>query len=261
MRVLNYKKYKLFAEKLSKEAGAILLNHLGKIKKISYKSKIDLVTDVDTKCERLILKRIKDVFSEHEIISEEAGTVGSNSSDYQWLIDPLDGTTNYAHSFGFFCVSIALLYKGEVIVGVVYDPLRDELFSASKDKGSYLNGKRISVSSIKSLRRSLLATGFPYSLGKLLQRNMDNFKRFILKSQAVRRAGSAALDLCYVAAGRFDGFWELGLHPWDTAAGVLIVQEAGGKVTTFNNKQFNPFLKEIVATNRSLHNKIIKVLR
>ena len=261
MRVLNYRKYKLFAEDLSKEAGTILLNHLGKIKKISYKSKIDLVTDVDTKCERLILKRIKDVFSEHEIISEEAGTVGSNSSDYQWLIDPLDGTTNYAHSFGFFCVSIALLYKGEVIVGVVYDPLRDELFSASKDKGSYLNGKRISVSSIESLKRSLLATGFPYSLGKLLQRNMDNFKRFILKSQAVRRAGSAALDLCYVAAGRFDGFWELGLHPWDTAAGFIIVQEAGGKVTTFNNKQFNPFLKEIVATNRSLHNKIIKVLR
>ncbi|MFH1868041.1 MAG: inositol monophosphatase family protein [Candidatus Omnitrophota bacterium] len=252
---------KKYAQEVAREAGALLLKHLGKVKKISYKGRMNLMTDVDKRCETLILKRIRKKFPHHAIISEEAGKRGQQGSEFCWLIDPLDGTTNYAHSFGFFCVSIALLKGEKTLAAAVYDPLRDEMFSALRGRGAYLNKKRISVSGVSRLDKSLLATGFPYRLGEQLRRNLENFKRFILRSQAVRRAGSAALDLCYVACARFDGFWELGLHPWDTAAGSLIVEEAGGRVSAFKGEPFNPFLQEIVATNSKLHKVMLKVLK
>lgn len=253
--------YQRFSEKSAKEAGAFALKHIGRIRNISYKGRMNLFTDVDTKCEKLILNGIKKNFPGHGILSEEAGIIGSRSSRYCWLIDPLDGTTNYCHSFPFYCVSIALMKDGEVITGVVYDPERDELFSACRNRGAFLNRKRIKASRIGDLSKSLLATGFPYRLGKAMRRNIDNFRSFMLKAQAVRRAGSAALDLCYVAMGRFDGFWELDLNPWDTAAAALIVEEAGGKVTTFKGERFNPFIKEIVASNSRIHKKMLTVLK
>ena len=255
------KKYKSFAEKLAMQAGYLLNKRLGKIKKISYKGRMNLVTDVDTACERFILNRIKKKFPKHRIISEEAGDIGNKYSEFCWLIDPLDGTTNYAHAMPFFCVSIALLKHDKIVAGAVYDPVKDELFSASKGKGAFLNHKRISVSDIRQLDKGLLSTGFPYRFGKDMKRNIRNFTRFMLQAQAVRRPGSAALDLCYVAMGRFDGFWELGLMPWDTAAGALITQEAGGKITTFKGKPFNPFLKEIVASNSKIHNRMLRVVK
>lgn len=261
MKDKDLKKYQRFAEALALEAGFFLKKHLGKISRISYKSRINLVTDVDIECERLIINRIRKAFPAHQLLSEEKGDINPGKSDFCWAIDPLDGTTNYAHCFPFFCVSIALLKTKQAILGLVYDPVRDELFSSVRGRGAYLNHKRIKVSNIRSLKRSLLATGFPYRFGHLIKRNMDNFANFMMKSQAVRRAGSAALDLCYVAAARFDGFWELGLHPWDTAAGALIVEEAGGKITTFDGEEFNCFKKDIVASNSKIHNQMLKILR
>jgi len=253
--------YQRFAEGLAKRAGSLALRHAGKIRRIAYKGRMNLVTDVDTKCEKLILQGIKKRFPSHKIISEEAGRLPGGDSQFCWLIDPLDGTTNYAHNFPFYSISIALMRSDKVVVGVVYDPERDELFSASEGRGAFLNRKRISVSKIKRLSESLLCTGFPYKFGRAMKKSISNFKKFMLKAQAVRRAGSAALDLCYVAMGRFDGFWEIDLHPWDTAAGLLIVQEAGGRVSTFANKRFNPFSKEVLASNSKIHKSMLGVLR
>lgn len=253
--------YQGFTEELARDAGSFLKRHIGKISRISYKSRIDLVTDVDIECERLIINRVRKAFPDHMILSEERGRINSGESEFCWVIDPLDGTTNYAHGFAFFCVSIALLRNKQAILGVVYDPVRGELFSAAKAKGAYLNQKRIKTSKIRSLRRSLLVTGFPYRFGKVLKANIKHFTSFIMKAQAVRRVGSAALDLCYVASGRFDGFWELDLNPWDTAAGALIVEEAGGRVTTFKGENFDCFKKEIVASNSKIHNQMLKVIK
>jgi len=222
---------------------------------------MNLTTDIDTRAEDLIVKKIRKLFPDHGLLCEESGKVASKSGAFKWLIDPIDGTTNFSHGFPFFCVSIALLYNDESIAGAVYDPCKDELFSASKGKGAFLNRKRIRASSVKDLKRSLLVTGFPYRFGKDMKRNLDNFKRLMLSSQAVRRVGSAALDLCYVAMGRFDAFWEIDLHPWDTAAGDIIVREAGGKITTFCGERFDPYQKEVVASNSIIHKQMLKVLR
>ena len=253
--------YKGFIENLAKDAGIFLKQRIGKIEKVSYKGRINLVTDVDNKCECLILKRIKKAYPDHRILSEESGRSGANKSGYLWLIDPLDGTTNYVHGFNFFCVSIALMKDDVLIAGAVYDPMRDELFSAAKDAGAFLNRKRIKVSGVSKLDKALLTTGFPYRLGKAMQQNINNFIKFMMKSQAVRRPGSAALDLCYVASGRFDGFWEMELHPWDTAAGVLIVKEAGGEISNFKNELYTPFMNQILATNKCLHKKMLDILK
>ncbi len=253
--------YKKFIENLAKDAGVFLKKHLGRIEKISYKGRVNLVTDVDNKCESLILKRIKKAYPEHRILSEESGKSGANKSGYLWLIDPLDGTTNYVHGFNFFCVSIALMRDDVPIAGAVYDPMRDELFFAAKERGAFLNRKRIKVSGVSKLDKALLTTGFPYRFGNAMRQNIDNFVKFMMKSQAVRRPGSAALDLCYVASGRFDGFWEMELHPWDTAAGVLIVKEAGGEVSNFKNELYTPFMNQILATNKRLHKKMLGILK
>ncbi|MGV7222290.1 MAG: inositol monophosphatase family protein [Nitrospinales bacterium] len=242
------------------EAGKIQRERSTRIGKVTYKGEIDLVTEVDLLCEKEIISRIKNQFPDHGILAEESGAAQINS-EYRWIIDPLDGTVNYSHGFPSYCVSIALEKDGEIILGVIYSFCLDELFVAEKGKGSTLNSKPISVSSIATIRKSLLITGFAYDVSQSDNDNLDHFKNFVKESQAVRRMGSAALDLCYVAAGRADGFWELNLHAWDMAAGVLIIREAGGQITNFDGEEFQIDGREILATNTLLHPSMIDVLK
>lgn len=242
------------------KAGKYLKENLGKIKETKFKgSAINIVTDIDRKAEKLVINSLQRRFPEHGFLSEEIGEV-RGESDLKWILDPLDGTTNYAHRFPFYAISLALEKKGKIILGLVLDPEHNELFSAELNHGAYLNGKRIRVSKVSELDRSLLATGFSYKLRELKDNNISHFKDFLFAAQAVRRAGSASLDLCYVACGRFDGFWELELNPWDTAAGWLIITEAGGKVTTFNGDKYNYNIKEILASNGKIHGKMSQIL-
>ena len=242
------------------EAGKYALSRVGKVTEISYKSgRNDLVTDVDKKCESIIIGKIKDNFPSHSILAEESGE-DVEEKEYLWVVDPLDGTTNYAHGLPIYCTSIGVMLEGNAKFGVVYDPSRDELFSAEEGKGAFLNSERIRVSDTDSVGRSLIATGFAYSVeGKIA--NLPHLTEMLKYAQAVRRAGSAAIDLCYTACGRFDGFWELGLKPWDTAAAHLIVREAGGKVTSLYEDDFNIFAKETVASNGRIHEELISFLR
>ena len=249
------------AKKAALKAGSYILKRLGKIKEVRYKGEINVVTDVDKKAERIIVDILSSSFPSHTFLAEENTYAPSNkASDFKWIIDPLDGTTNFLHGFPAFCVSIALEYKSKVIVGVVYDPSRDELFYAEKNKGAFLNSERIRVSKVKQLKKALLTTGFAYNVLWARSNNINNFTNFIKNSQAVRRIGSAAIDLCYVACGRFDGFWELYLNPWDTAAGVVIVEEAGGKITKLDGSKYNVYAPEILASNSKIHSKMLKVL-
>lgn len=250
--------YRSVAIEAALKSGLFIKNSVGKTTKISYKGRDNIVTDVDKKAEAIIIKKILTAFPGHSILSEERGSIDHPSS-YKWIIDPLDGTTNFAHAFPFFCVSIALEKNGKLVLGVVYDPMRDELFTAEIDKGSCLNRKRITVSDTSNIRDSFLATGFSYGATRK-DRNIDNFKKLLIKTMAIRRAGSAALDLCYVACGRFDGFWELDLKPWDSAAGQLIVKESNGEVTKFDGTTHTPYDRNILATNRLLHKKMVTLL-
>lgn len=248
------------AIKAAKEAAKIQLEYMNIELDIQTKaSEFDLVTQADTLVEKKIIEIISKEFPSHSFLAEESGEA-ARESDYLWIVDPIDGTVNYAHRFPQFCCSIGLYLKGEALVGVVYDPCRDELFTAQKGQGAFLNGKKISVSKIDTLTKALLATGFPALKGDLLQKNLEYFRLFLGKCQAIRRPGSAALDLCYVACGRIDGFWELGLSPWDTAAGALMVQEAGGMITNLDNDSFDLNIKGVIATNGLLHQSIKDVL-
>lgn len=247
------------AEEAAREAGKILRENLGKVKEIEYKAKNSLVTEVDTKSEVLIIKIIKSNFPSHDILAEESGR-DRKTSTHIWIIDPLDGTTNYAHAYPVFSISIALEIEGVIRLGIVYDPIRDEFFSAEFGKGAYLNRDKINVSETRNAEESLLCTGFTHENEWMVDENLRHFENFIRRSQAVRRDGSAALDLCNVACGRYDGFWELGLHPWDTAAGVLIVKEAGGSVTDFSNSEFSIYSEEILATNGIIRDEMISIL-
>ncbi len=250
-----------FAIRVAREAGSVLRGNFGKKIEISLKNKIDLVTEIDIASERLIKNLITSHYPKHQILAEEGGEYSLNSSSqYRWIVDPLDGTTNYVHGLPFFCVSIALEKAGEVICGVVYDPIHDELFAAERGSGATLNGRAIKVSSVAEINRALLVTGFPYDIHTDELNNINNFIRFIKTAQAIRRLGSAALDLCYVACGRMEGFWELKLKPWDMAAGALIVQEAGGCVTRFDGEAFNPYMNEVLASNGLVHKDMLKVL-
>jgi myo-inositol-1(or 4)-monophosphatase len=249
--------YKKTAVEAAIESGLFIRRSVGKIAVISYKGRSNIVTDVDRRSESMIIKKLQDAFPDHSILSEESSPIISSSS-YKWIIDPLDGTTNFAHAFPFFCVSIALEAAGRTILGVVYDPIRDELFYAERDKGAYLNDKKIAVSDTRKLSDGFLATGFSYGL-RGRAGNVKYFRDFLMKSCAVRRAGSAALDMCYVACGRFDGFWEMGLHPWDSAAAFLIVQEAGGRVTKFDGSKYMPYDKEVLAANRYIHKPMVNI--
>ncbi len=248
------------AVEAARKAGGILKENLHGTREITYKGDINLVTEMDTRSERAVVGTLRASFPDHGIIAEEETTI-RNGSGYTWIIDPLDGTTNYAHGYPCFSVSIALEHEGDVITGVVYDPMRDELFTAQKGQGAYLNGKRINVSIVDTLIKSLLATGFPYDRKVSEKNNMDYFHDLLMASQEVRRDGSAALDLCSVAAGRFDGFWELKLKPWDVAAGSLIVREAGGRVTDLSDKPFDIFADEVLASNGIIHGQMVEILR
>jgi len=247
------------AIKAAMNAGLLLKENLGKAGRIDFKGSVDIVTEMDRRSEDLILGIIKNAFPDHGILTEESAEIITGSGK-RWVIDPLDGTTNYAHGFPFFCVAIGFEDSGDVKLGVVYNPMLDELFIAEKGKGAYLNDKRIHVSSIDSLDTSLLATGFPYDLRSSRANNLDHFARFAVRAQAIRRAGSAALDLSYTACGRFDGFWEMKLHPWDVAAASLIVREAGGVLTDFMGDAFRVDGTECLASNGLIHGAMLEVL-
>lgn len=242
-------------ESIAREAGALLMGHFRRHVKIEYKGDVDLVTVADRESEALILDRIRRHFPSHDVMGEE-GTRIETGSNYKWYVDPLDGTTNFAHSFPVFCVSLAVEHNGQRIAGVVYDPTRDELFAAEKGNGARLNGESIHVSSTPRLADSLVATGFP-SHKRHKNPNIYFYHQITLRSHGVRRAGSAALDLCNVAAGRFDGFWEFNLNPWDTAAGVLLVEEAGGRVTDFSGGPFQIASRETLASNGLIHDALL----
>ena len=236
---------------IAREAGGLLMDYFRQRVKIEYKGEADLVTVADRSSEKLIRARIADLWPAHDIMGEEEGLVDTGS-DYRWYVDPLDGTTNFAHGFPVFCVSLGLVHKGKLVAGVVYDPTRDEMFAAELGSGAYLNQQRIHVSKTTNLKESLLATGFP-SHKRHKNPNIHFYHQITLRTHGVRRAGSAALDLCCVASGRFDGFWEFNLNPWDTAAGVLIVEEAGGMVTNFAGGPFELSSRETLASNGLLH--------
>jgi myo-inositol-1(or 4)-monophosphatase len=248
-----------FAVSVAKEAGALLRDRLNTNFQVSHKGEINLVTEVDIASESLIRERIATQYPRHQILAEEGGLAETNS-EYRWIVDPLDGTTNYAHGYPIFCVSIGLEYRGEMIVGVVYDPMRDELFSAERGSGAWLNNRKIHVSSTRELLKGLLSTGFPYDIKSSNLTNLDHWTNFAMNAQALRRDGAAALDLSYVACGRFDGFWELNLSAWDMAAGGLIVTEAGGRVSDFTGGDYSPYKPEIIASNGLIHDRMIEVI-
>ncbi|MCS6896568.1 MAG: inositol monophosphatase, partial [Nitrospira sp.] len=223
-------------------------------------SPINLVTDADRAAEHCIIEYIRTNFPGHGFLAEERGRDDASFSPYLWIVDPLDGTTNFAHGYPVYCVSIGLEYRGHCLLGVVFDPSRDELFTAVDKQGAYLNGHPLHVSETKDLGGSLLVTGFAYDIRDSPRNNLDHFAKFALKAQGVRRTGSAALDLCYVAAGRFDGFWEVRLNPWDMAAGSVIVQEAGGRLTDFRGNKLSIYGQELVASNGHIHDAMLTVL-
>jgi myo-inositol-1(or 4)-monophosphatase len=251
-----------FAIETARDAGNLLLEKFGRITTVTKKGDINLVTEADLASEELIVERIRSHFPKHSVLAEEGGdviTIGGDST-WKWIIDPLDGTTNYAHGYPCFCVTLALEHGGEIVVGVTYDPTRNELFSAEKGRGATLNGKPIRVSVTERLSESLVVTGFPYDF-----KQRENFARhlmeFMLSSRGVRRDGSAAIDMAYVACGRYDGFWEEGLNPWDVAAGKLLIEEAGGMITYYDGSKFSIYKPPLCASNGRIHDQMLEVLR
>lgn len=251
-----------FAIETARDAGQILLEKFGRKLNIMKKGDINLVTEADLASESLIIERIKSYYPKHSILAEESGNaviIGGDNT-WKWIIDPLDGTTNFAHGYPCFCVTLALEHDGEIVIGVTFDPTRNELFAAERGKGASLNNKPIRVSEAEDLGNALLVTGFPYDF-----RDRPDFARhfseFLVRSRGVRRDGSAAIDLAYVACGRFDGFWEEGLNPWDVAAGVLLIEEAGGQVTYYNGSPLSIYTPPICASNGLLHSQMLDVLR
>ncbi len=241
---------------IAREAGALLMDFFHRRVKVEYKGDVDLVTEADRASEALITRRIRERWPGHNIMGEE-GTRTEQGSEYRWYVDPLDGTTNFAHGFPVFCVSLALEHNDERVSAVVFDPTRNEMFTAEKGGGAFLNGQPIHVSSISNLAECLVATGFP-SHKRHKNPNIFFYHQITLKTHGVRRAGSAALDLCDVACGRFEGFWEFNLNPWDTAAGVLIVEEAGGRVTRFDGQPFRIDSRETLASNGRVHDVLLR---
>ncbi len=253
-----------FAIQTAREAGGVLIDGLGRAQ-VSNKGTIDLVTEADLAAEKLIIDRIRSRYPRHAILAEESGasegrTSIPGESEWKWLVDPLDGTTNYAHGYPCFCVSIGVERAGRVEIGVVYDPMRDEMFAAERGQGATLNERRIRVSEVENLNRAMLCTGFPYNVRERPNFARD-FTKFTMQAQAVRRDGSAAIDLAYVACGRFDGFWEDGLNPWDVAAGILLIAEAGGRVTDYQNAPLDIYTPKVLASNGLIHEAMMSVLR
>jgi myo-inositol-1(or 4)-monophosphatase len=241
----------------AREAGAILRDEFDRPKEISYKGEVDIVTESDRRSEALIISRLKKHFPGHAIIAEEGGRGGAHEK-YCWHVDPLDGTTNFAHGYPCFAVSIGLAEDGEPVAGAVFNPVSDELFTAARGEGAYLNGKRIHVSPVEKLAQSLVATGFPTHKRKR-SANINYYWEYTLRSHGVRRDGSAALDLCSVACGRFDAFWEFNLNSWDTAAGVLLVREAGGMVTDLSGGPYHLGGPQLLSSNGRIHGEMQEV--
>jgi len=257
----NLAKYKKVLFEAADESAKIISKHYNTKFKIGRKSAYnDLVTEVDKKSETKIIEVIHSHFPDHNVLSEEAGDLNLRS-DYVWIVDPIDGTVNYAHALPIFCVSIALEIKKEVVLGLVYNPVSGEKFFSEKGKGATLNGKKIHVSDKEQLRDAILVTGFPYGAKDNPGHCIDHFVNFLKCGLPIRRLGSAALDMCYVACGRFDGFWEVSLNPWDVAAGYLILNESGGKMTDFNGGKYSVYNKQILATNGKIHKEMINVLK
>jgi myo-inositol-1(or 4)-monophosphatase len=267
------------ARAAARAGGRILMSYFGGDLEVRKKGRIDLVTAADTASEKVVLEELRRHFPGCAVLAEESAVVGpdgewkieaasqsapagqTSGGGTLWVVDPLDGTTNFAHGYPVFCVSVGLLVAGEPVVGVVYDPAREELFEAARGSGAFLNGRPIRVSECPALGEALLVTGFPYDFQNVRDDTVELFSRFLHRAQAVRRDGSAALDLCYVAAGRFDGFWERRLKPWDTAAAAAILREAGGRVTRFDGAPFSPFDREILAAGPKLHPAMISVFQ
>jgi myo-inositol-1(or 4)-monophosphatase len=241
-------------------AGALQKARYGQELDIRFKGEIDLVTDVDRACEDAILDTIRTRFPDHDIVTEETKLARAGSR-FLWFIDPLDGTVNFAHGYPFFCASVALAVDREVVAGAVFDPIKQELFTAERGAGAHLNGRRLRVTATSTLLRGLLVTGFPYDVRDDVEGKVLLFKRFLGQAQAIRRDGSAALDLCYLAAGRIDGFWEERLNSWDMMAGKVMVEEAGGRVSRFDGSPLGIIDGEIVASNGALHPALLDVLR
>ncbi|MFA5324003.1 MAG: inositol monophosphatase family protein [Smithella sp.] len=250
--------WKAFAVDLARESGALLKERFSQTHQIHYKGDINIVTEADKMSETLIIEAINRTFPDHGILSEESPAI-TGTGKLRWIIDPLDGTTNYAHGYPVFCVSIALENEGKIVLGVIYDPMREDMFVAQRGQGAYLNEKKLAVSKIDNLSKSLLATGFPYDIRESKENNLDYFNSMAVNVQAIRRAGAAALDLAYLAAGRFDGFWELKLKPWDTAAGCLLVTEAGGIVSDLADKEWNIDSPSVLASNGLIHKKMMGI--
>lgn len=244
------------------EAGRFLKMNIGKVKQVERKfgQETNLVTEVDRKSEAMIIEIIKRRFPHHDFLAEESGSQ-RRESEFRWIIDPLDGTTNFTHGLPIFCVSIGLEVKGVPTLGVVYDPNLDELFTAERGRGAFLNNRPIRVSSTRMLNESLVVTGFPYSIRSNPADAIQHFTNFLMEAQAVRRLGSAALDLCYVACGRFDGYWEISLNPWDMAAGVVVLEEAGGMFTDFLGFPSTIYNPPVLASNGLIHEQMVAVLK
>ncbi len=244
----------------ARSAGTILKERFGKEHQVDHKGLIDLVTEMDHRSEEYLLGEIRRQYPDHTIYSEEAGHL-SGTSEATWYIDPLDGTLNYAHGLPIFCVSMAFMQAGSMRLAVIYDPMQDEMYTAERGQGAFLNGEPIHVSGVEQLIDSLLVTGFPYDIQTSSRNNLDHFSHFARLTQGVRRLGSAAIDLCYVAAGRFDGYWELGIKPWDIAAGLLIVQEAGGTVSDLKGgADYFKAPHALIAATPAIHPLILKGL-
>lgn len=255
----DFKKELKFAKETALGAGDILSKGMKRRPEVKLKGRVDLVTEIDLRSEKFITGEIDRVFPDYSILAEEGGETQKHSS-HRWIIDPLDGTTNYAHGYPAFCVSIGLEVERKMVLGVIYNPVHEELFYAVDGKGAFLNRRRITVSKETKLANSLLATGFPYDIAETEIDNLDNFARMYKAARGIRRGGSAALDMCYLACGRFDGFWELKLHPWDTAAGMVIIREAGGWVTRINGEEYSIYDKSILASNGRIHRQMQKIL-
>ena len=255
----NWVQFLQAGQEAARRAGTMLRQNINEANRVYFKGEVNLVTDCDNLAQKIIFEHLNGLFPEHDFLAEE-GLSREKGSPFLWIIDPLDGTTNFAHNFPIFSVSIGLKFENEVRVGVVYDPMREEMFSAVKGEGAFLNGKKIKVSSTAELNRSLLATGFPYDIRESRD-NIDHFIDFIVTAQAVRRCGSAALDLCYVACGRFDGFWEKKLNPWDVAAGGLMVREAGGLTSDFRGTVMLATVGDVVASNSLIHRQMLDILK
>lgn len=252
--------YLKFARDVAHQAGSLLLDGFARDITIEKKGEVNLVTEMDLKAERMIHSAIEKKYPSHSILAEEETDV-HHDSQFRWIVDPLDGTTNYAHRFPVWCVSMALEQEGEISVGVIYNPILDEMFHAVKGEGAFCNKRQIRVSDETELSEAVLATGFPYDIRESNVDNLDNFARFYKKCRAIRRAGSAALDMAYTASGIFDGFWELKLSAWDTAAGKLLVEEAGAKTADFSGGEFDIFTGEVVCANEKLLEQMIELLQ